>query len=273
MLNMNRRKFVVLAGVAWCAGTWKARASSEHPVPVAAHTAMDSFRAAEDEYRQVKTQYLPQTVDYATEEAPGTIIIDTDQRFLYFVLGPGVAKRYGVGVGRDGFAWSGTATIQRKAKWPKWYPPAEMRARDREARRWRFGMPGGPRNPLGARALYLYKGNADTLFRIHGTREPKTIGSAVSSGCIRMLNADVSEIFERVPIGAKVVVLASEQTLAKKRTPTRKQTAARKRGFAEASKRRRRKVQTAALEWRRPFRTLRRPQRRRRRFLFDFDIF
>ncbi len=207
------------------------------------------FRAAEDEYAKVKTQFLPQIVSYETEEAAGTIIIDTDQRFLYLVLGEGQAKRYGVGVGRAGFAWSGTATIQRKTKWPTWFPPPEMRARDREARRWRHGMPGGPRNPLGARALYLYKGSADTLFRIHGTREPKSIGSAVSSGCIRMLNADVSEIFERVPIGTKVVVLASQQLLAQKRPRPRKQV------LAQASKRRRRRrVQTAALEWRRPYR-------------------
>jgi lipoprotein-anchoring transpeptidase ErfK/SrfK len=172
------------------------------------------FPIASADYAKVKTEFLPQLVSYASSEQPGTIIIDTDHRFLYFVLGPGLAKRYGIAVGREGFAWSGTATIKRKTKWPAWYPPKQMQARDREAWRWRRGMPGGPRNPLGARALYLYKGEADTLFRIHGTRDPKSIGKAASSGCIRMLNADVMELHDAVPIGTKVVVLPSTQVVA-----------------------------------------------------------
>ena len=228
----------------------RAKASSEHPAPVRRPAASERFRASIEEYRVVPTRFLPQAVDYATQEQPGTIVIDTDQRFLYLVLAPGRARRYGVAVGRDGFAWSGTATIQRKTRWPTWYPPREMRARDREARRWRYGMPGGPRNPLGARALYLFKGNADTLFRIHGTREPKSIGKAVSSGCIRMLNADVAELFERVPIGTKVVVLSSPKAL------------------AQAAKRRRNTVRAAATVRRR-----REQRRRRRRNFFDWFVF
>jgi lipoprotein-anchoring transpeptidase ErfK/SrfK len=202
-------------------GTRGAVASSEHPAPVQARSELDRFRAQTDEYSLVPTQFLPQVVRYDSEEAPGTVIIDTDQRYLYLLLAPGVAKRYGVAVGRAGFAWAGTASIGRKTKWPMWFPPPEMRARDREARRWRYGMPGGTRNPLGARALYLFKGTRDTLFRIHGTREPKSIGKAVSSGCIRMLNADVSELYEVLPLGTKVVVLASRATLAQARPRTR----------------------------------------------------
>jgi lipoprotein-anchoring transpeptidase ErfK/SrfK len=258
---MDRRTFMTLAAACTLLpGARKAAASSEHPVPVKAPQPLDRFRAAIDDYSVVKTQFLPQTVTYDTEEYPGTVIIDTDERYLYLVTGPNQAKRYGVGVGRAGFAWAGTATIQRKTKWPTWYPPPEMRARDREARRWRYGMPGGPRNPLGARALYLYRGNRDTLYRIHGTREPKSIGKAVSSGCIRMLNADVSELFERLPIGTKVVVLASRATLAQKRpkTPQRKT-------LASAFRRRRKEIQTA-FNWRRE-------RRRRRRYVFDWFLF
>ena len=167
---------------------------------------------------------MPQLVSYETTELPGTIVIDTDNRFLYLVLETGQAKRYGIGVGRDGFGWSGTATIERKTKWPMWFPPKEMQYRDKEARRWRKGMPGGPRNPLGARALYLFQGKADTLFRIHGTRDPKSIGKAVSSGCIRMLNADVVELFDRVPLGTKVVVLPSTRPVAQKPKRSKKAT-------------------------------------------------
>jgi lipoprotein-anchoring transpeptidase ErfK/SrfK len=156
--------------------------------------------------------YLPQLVAYDTEEPKGTLVVDPQHRFLYLVLGGGQAKRYGIGVGREGFGWSGTAVVKRKAEWPPWLPPKDMQARDKEAAKWREGMPGGPKNPLGARALYLYQGEADTLYRIHGTRKPRSIGRAVSSGCIRMLNNDIIELYERVPIGTRVVVLSRGQT-------------------------------------------------------------
>ena len=142
-------------------------------------------------------------------------MIDPANRFLYLVQEGGQAIRYGVGVGREGFGWYGVANVKEKREWPDWYPPREMVQRQPELRRHLtdlqsgIGMAGGPRNPLGARALYLWQGNRDTLFRIHGTVEPWTIGSRVSSGCIRMINQDVIDLYQRAPINTKVVVLGS----------------------------------------------------------------
>ena len=157
--------------------------------------------------------YLRTTLYYPTPETPGTIVIDTRHHFLYLVGQGGQAVRYGVGVGREGFGWSGIATIRNKQEWPDWYPPREMLARQPEIMRAMttlqsgIGMHGGPGNPLGARAMYLWQGNKDTLFRIHGTVEPWTIGKNVSSGCIRMINQDVIDLYQRTAVGAKVVVL------------------------------------------------------------------
>lgn len=139
-------------------------------------------------------------VAFNTTEAPGTVIIDTGNTALYFVLGQGRAIRYGVGVGREGFTWSGVQTISRKAEWPDWHPPAEMIARQPYLPRF---MAGGPGNPLGARAMYL----GTSQYRIHGTNDPSTIGKFVSSGCIRLTNEDVADLFSRVDVGTKVVVL------------------------------------------------------------------
>jgi lipoprotein-anchoring transpeptidase ErfK/SrfK len=141
-----------------------------------------------------------QVVSYATREAPGTIIIDTPNTYLYLVLGGGQAMRYGIGVGRDGFTWSGTQSVTKKAEWPDWTPPPEMIARQPYLPRH---MAGGPGNPLGARAMYL----GGTVYRIHGTNAPETIGTHVSSGCIRLTNGDVSDLYSRVNVGTKVVVL------------------------------------------------------------------
>jgi lipoprotein-anchoring transpeptidase ErfK/SrfK len=141
-----------------------------------------------------------QVVSYATREAPGTIIIDTPNTYLYYVLGGGQAIRYGIGVGRDGFTWSGTQTITRKAEWPAWTPPPEMIARQPYLPRH---MAGGPGNPLGARAMYL----GGSVYRIHGTNAPETIGTRVSSGCLRLTNEDVSDLYSRVNVGTKVIVL------------------------------------------------------------------
>jgi len=138
---------------------------------------------------------------------PGTIVVDPNDKFLYLVESGGMSMRYGIGVGRAGFSWSGEATIKDKQEWPKWYPPKEMQQRDLRAWFHGRGMEGGSRNPLGARALYLYQGNKDTLYRLHGTSDPNSIGKAVSSGCIRLLNQDVIDLYERVPLGTKVVVL------------------------------------------------------------------
>lgn len=147
----------------------------------------------------IDSKYLPRMVDYSSDEKPGTIIINTSRRYLYLILGNGKAKRYGVGVGRDGFRWSGTEKITRKREWPDWTPPAEMIARDPSLPRH---MPGGPKNPLGARAMYL----GNSLYRIHGTANPWTIGRSVSSGCIRLRNEDVEDLYSKVKVGAKVIV-------------------------------------------------------------------
>jgi lipoprotein-anchoring transpeptidase ErfK/SrfK len=138
-----------------------------------------------------------------------TLVVDPANRFLYHVRDDGSATRYGVGVGRDGFAWDGDAVVGSKQEWPKWFPPDEMIARDPRLKPYDDGMEGGLNNPLGARALYLYQGRRDTLYRIHGTNEPWTVGKAVSSGCIRMINQDAIHLYARVEIGTPVVVLAA----------------------------------------------------------------
>jgi lipoprotein-anchoring transpeptidase ErfK/SrfK len=151
--------------------------------------------------------YLPRTVGFSGY-SPGTVIVDTRSRFLYYMTGWRSARRYGIGVGRAGLAWSGRAVVGRKAKWPRWTPTASMIRREpHKYARWAGGMRGGPGNPLGARALYLYRGNRDTMYRIHGTNEPSSIGRAVSSGCIRMANDHVRELYNLVDVGTPVVVL------------------------------------------------------------------
>jgi lipoprotein-anchoring transpeptidase ErfK/SrfK len=152
-------------------------------------------------------QFQRQRVRYDTAERPGTIVIDTKQKFLYLVEDDGRALRYGVGVGREGFGWHGIVRVGRKAEWPDWRPPSEMIVRERHRGHIIPAfMAGGPGNPLGARAMYLYGNSGDTMFRIHGTVEPWTIGHNVSSGCIRLVNADVTDLYERVPVGTKVIV-------------------------------------------------------------------
>jgi len=153
-------------------------------------------------------QYQPQLVDFSDAYDVGTVVIDPKGRFLYLVETVGVARRYGVGVGRAGLAFQGEAVVARKAKWPWWRPTANMIKRNpKRYARYADGMKGGPRNPLGARALYLYRGGRDTMYRIHGTTEPWTIGHAVSNGCIRMVNDHVIDLYDRVPVGASVVVM------------------------------------------------------------------
>ncbi len=159
--------------------------------------------------KPIDKKYWRQEVYYSSPWPAGTIVVDPDNKFLYLTRGGGTALRYGIGVGREGFGWSGEATIKRKSKWPTWYPPAEMVARDPRARPFANGQPPGPTNALGARALYLYQGDRDTLYRLHGTAEPWSIGRAMSSGCIRLLNQDIIDLYDRVPVGTKVVVLGS----------------------------------------------------------------
>lgn len=165
--------------------------------------------------KQLPEAFRRQAVTFRTAERPGTIIVDGNQHFLYLVQPDGQAIRYGIGVGRDGFGWAGKVRVGRTAEWPTWTPPAEMVARDENAAKWAAGMPGGPENPLGARALYLYEGDNDTIYRIHGTVEPWTIGLDVSSGCIRMNNEDIIDLYSRVSVGAKVIVLMQGAALYK----------------------------------------------------------
>ncbi len=216
----RRRSFAIAAAcllgprAAWAAlhdpaltAPYRALASEPFPVP-----AIDLSR--------IKPEFLRrevQGVEAVSREPPGTIVVDPAKHFLYLIQPGGAAIRYGVGVGRSGFAWSGAATVNSKQAWPDWYPPKEMFERQpylrRAMRKMRLGigMPGGVGNPLGARALYLWQDNRDTLFRIHGTLEPWTIGSNVSSGCIRMINQDVIDLYERVEPGARVVVLGAPE--------------------------------------------------------------
>jgi lipoprotein-anchoring transpeptidase ErfK/SrfK len=162
-------------------------------------------------YAQAKIpeQYRRHIVDYPYREKPGSILVDSDARYLYYVLPGGKAIRYGVAVGEEAMAWSGVAKVGRMAEWPDWIPTPEIQAR---LGPYPSRVPGGPDNPLGARALYLYEGNKDTLYRIHGTNQPEYIGQAISSGCIRMTNEDVIDLFDRVKQGATVVVLAPGQS-------------------------------------------------------------
>lgn len=169
-------------------------------------------RKAEKKKAQKQARKKPrykgrEIVPFDTSEKPGTIIVRTHERALYQVLPDGQAFRYLVAVGKEGFAWSGVARIGLKRKNPKWTPPAEMIERKPEYAKWRDGMPGGiPENPLGVRALYLFDKQGDTMFRIHGTNAPSSIGTAASSGCIRMLNREVVELFDNTPVGTKVIV-------------------------------------------------------------------
>ncbi len=169
------------------------------PPPAVSEDAMKD-RSIGDENADLPPRLQRQVVDFPSREAPGTIIIDTPHTFLYYVLGNGKALRYGIGVGREGFTWSGVKNVVRKTEWPDWYPPAEMIKRQPYLPRM---MAGGPGNPLGARAMYI----GGTEYRIHGTNDPSTIGKHVSSGCIRMTNDNAVDLFNRVKVGAKVIVL------------------------------------------------------------------
>lgn len=175
-------------------------ASTPAPAPIPAPLAEPPKADAD-----VHGALVRQVVDYASRQTPGTVIIDTGNTFLYLVLNDRQAMRYGIGVGREGFTWSGEQTVARKAEWPDWHPPAEMVSRQPYLPRF---MAGGPGNPLGARAMYL----GETEYRIHGTNKPDTIGKRVSSGCIRLTNDDVLDLYERVKVGAKVIVLPATAT-------------------------------------------------------------
>jgi lipoprotein-anchoring transpeptidase ErfK/SrfK len=181
------------------------------PSSDASMTPRDRQLLAHPPYAQanIPEPYLRHVVDYSRKEQPGTILVDTNARYLYYVLPGGKAIRYGVTVGEEAQAWSGVAAIGRMAEWPDWVPTREIQAR---LGPYPARVPGGPANPMGARALYLYEGNKDTLYRIHGTNQPEYIGRAISSGCIRMTNADIIDLFDRVRPGTVVVVLPARQS-------------------------------------------------------------
>jgi len=155
----------------------------------------------------IEPQYWRQMVDDPTGERPGTVVVDTSNRFLYLVQENGKAMRYGVGIGRDGFTWSGRGVIQYKREWPTWTPPSEMIARQPELEPYRHGMQPSLENPLGARALYIFKDGRDTIYRLHGATDERTIGKAISSGCVRLLNQDVIDLYQRVPSGSPILVM------------------------------------------------------------------
>ncbi|MFC7051795.1 L,D-transpeptidase [Hansschlegelia quercus] len=175
---------------------YSAKPEEEHPLPALP-------------WRSLESTVLRRKVEDPTGERPGTIVVDTYKKHLYFVQRGGQAVRYGIGVGKEGFEWQGKATIARKAKWPTWTPTPEMLQRDPKLNGpWAGGMPGGLQNPLGARAMYLYQNGRDSSYRIHGTTEPRSIGKAMSSGCIRMFNHDVADLYERADVGAQVLILS-----------------------------------------------------------------
>jgi lipoprotein-anchoring transpeptidase ErfK/SrfK len=176
-------------------------------VPEPALSARDKEYIAKVPTVEMDLPYERYEVDDPTNEAPGTIVVDTKSKLLYYVLPKKRAVRYGVATGAEAYGWTGTASVNHKAEWPRWTPPAEMVKRWPHLKPYAGGMNGGPDNPLGARALYLFDGNKDTLYRIHGTNEPEKIGQAVSSGCIRMRNIDVIDLYNRVQPGATVVVI------------------------------------------------------------------
>jgi lipoprotein-anchoring transpeptidase ErfK/SrfK len=227
---MSRRAFLRESGalavlvLAGCASTQEGASptaaviSLENP-DTAAYALMygpvegEKFPVGAIDLTKIDPAFLRREVAYNGPEKPGSIVIDPAAHYLYFVQPNGRAIRYGVGVGKEGFEWNGVATVNSKQEWPDWYPPAEMIARrpdieeqlvDLQSGR---GVPGGLRNPIGARGLYLWQGGKDTLYRIHGTIEPHTIGQSVSSGCIRMINQDVIDLYARVPVGTEVKVL------------------------------------------------------------------
>ena len=189
----------LIAATALSCGAAQAQQAYAPMQPQTAYYA-PNVEAAPDQDAQLDPRFARQIVNFPSQEKPGTIIVDTPNTFLYYVLGNGQAIRYGIGVGREGFTWSGVKQVARKAEWPDWYPPQEMIARQPYLPRMTAG---GPGNPLGARAMYI----GGTEYRIHGTNDPTTIGKDVSSGCIRLTNEDVEDLYSRVQIGAKVIVL------------------------------------------------------------------
>nr|WP_309084699.1 L,D-transpeptidase [Chelativorans sp.] len=194
------RRSLLVGGVAFAATGCASSVPRE--VPLAMAPVADPAAAF-----QVDPIYRRQQVPYSGGEAPGSIVVDRNERFLYFVEEGGTATRYGVGVGREGLTVTGRVKVGRKAEWPSWTPTQNMMRRDPRLLQFAGGVPGGPQNPLGARALYLYRDGRDTMFRLHGTNEPWSIGQAVSSGCIRLTNDDITHLYDRTPVGTPVLII------------------------------------------------------------------
>ncbi len=212
---------LVLAG---CMSSGNELTEALQPGPDSYYVAMygpmpnERFPLPATDIRNVDPRFFRQQVDYHRNEKPGTIVVDTQNRFLFLVQENGKAMRYGIGVGRAGLEFQGTARVARKAEWPTWTPTAAMIEREPERNaQWAGGMPPGLENPLGPRALYLFQGNQDTLYRIHGTSEPWSIGLAVSSGCVRMFNQDIIDLYGRVALDTQVVVLQNEPLMYEQR--------------------------------------------------------
>ncbi len=223
---LNRRLFLAAATAALAAGCSTGRRTGRlqpRPSPVdgtprpsdaVSPYYLQMYRAMPEEQfpvpavdlSKIDPAYYRRLVDYSSPEPAGTIIVDTPNRYLYLTMENGKAVRYGVGIGRAGFSWGGRAYIAHKKPWPTWTPPAEMIDREPELEQYRNGMEPGLNNPLGARALYIFEGNRDTLYRLHGTSETWSIGKAVSSGCVRLLQQDVIDLYNRVPDGTPIVV-------------------------------------------------------------------
>ena len=209
MYNLSRLKTVIAVAIFLATSALSTTAASANPFnpfealfapPQQQPVTAPAYANPQDDGGDLRGELRRQIVNYRTNEAPGTVIIDTANTYLYLVMPGGKAMRYGIGVGREGFTWSGVKSIERKAEWPDWTPPPEMIHRQPYLPRF---VAGGPSNPLGARAMYL----SGSMYRIHGTNAPETIGEHVSSGCIRLVNEDVIDLYNRVHVGAKVVVL------------------------------------------------------------------
>jgi lipoprotein-anchoring transpeptidase ErfK/SrfK len=217
--TLDRRTFI--AGMAGLSATALAGCSSTGPMvqqPVQPQfdpfyvnmygpMPNEKFPVPAVDLRYLKPEYYRRVVDDPTGERPGTIVVDTPSRYVYLVREGRQAIRYGAGIGRDGFTWSGRGTIQFKRAWPTWTPPASMIQREPHLEEWRNGQPGGLDNPLGARALYIFDNGRDTIYRVHGSGEAWTIGNAVSSGCVRLLHQDVIDLYDRVSQGAPILVV------------------------------------------------------------------
>lgn len=217
IINGSRRSFIAGAAglaamaLAGCSTTRQQRVAegpnfSAHYLAMYAAMPNERFPVPAVDLRRLKPTHFRTVIADPTGERPGTIVVSTSERYLYLVQEGGQAIRYGIGVGREGFSWSGRAEVGRKAAWPVWTPPSQMIEREPYLAEYRNGMPPGIQNPLGARALYIYQNGRDTIYRLHGNPDVTSIGNAVSSGCVRMLNQDVIDLYDRAPVGTKILV-------------------------------------------------------------------